>query len=658
MTRSVLRLRASVHIVTFAVVIAVCYIITHTFLMAAGAPDVSTEEDWRLAVAAYTARSRRAPAHDRSGPRSELAEYILIEWAYGQLSPPKVQAIAARGLADIERCGGTQCPPLLVKLARIGNSGKSPEHCKANMINIVKSLVRSIPTTDFQLPLKIDKGPTRGPQLVTSSIVSPTEWVHMLHEHYPDEFKRRFLGSMTLRAFWEGVHADDPRRLRTDAFDRADVYDYGIPIALYGDGVPCTTRNSLMCHGWESIVCELTRSIEKVQYVAGYYSTTELKLEGASLGLPSTQEGLWQILTPEFRMLRNGVRADGSRVAGNYYFVPWLYKCDHDWKVNTLGLPGHPGSLYRCSDCTADVTLTSNGLLNFRPDAQWKAACFARNHPAWLAHCAALNKPLHRVMRNVEDGGLGFSVAYFHKDTLHTLEFGPTAHIIGNVLWHFAFTDILAGESAEKRMDTLWGLVCERYRMRKQKITIDRLVLASFCDPTKPNADFPLFKSKAAEAKHLLPILADIWRERARPSDYEQHMVRVLDHLKQVYASLAYKDEEGKYPMYLPQHVIDNVQFDISRMLVHYNWLTKAAEGMGKILFNVVPKFHHLWHLGRDIAFMSCRYSWTYGNEDWVGRMSMIGYASRSVHRATQRPKATAEHWILGQCVEMTFRVK
>ena len=44
---------------------------------------------------------------------------------------------------------------------------------------------------------------------------------------------------------------------------------------------------------------------------------------------------------------------------------------------------------------------------------------------------------------------------------------------------------------------------------------------------------------------------------------------------------------------------------------------------------NLVPKFHYLWHIGAQSEFINPRICWTYSNEDWVGRLAVIGESCR-----------------------------
>ena len=60
---------------------------------------------------------------DRAAPKSLLASWLEQSWAWGQLSPQKVQTIAAKAIEDMLEAGCATIPPNLQRLANIGSRG-------------------------------------------------------------------------------------------------------------------------------------------------------------------------------------------------------------------------------------------------------------------------------------------------------------------------------------------------------------------------------------------------------------------------------------------------------------------------------------------------------------------------------------------------------
>ena len=63
------------------------------------------------------------------------------------------------------------------------------------------------------------------------------------------------------------------------------------------------------------------------------------------------------------------------------------------------------------------------------------------------------------------------------------------------------------------------------------------------------------------------------------------------------------------------------------KFLKHYTWLSNLALREGRTVFSVVPKFHYMCHLCQQARIINPRWTWCYGGEDFVGRISRLGHA-------------------------------
>jgi hypothetical protein len=71
----------------------------------------------------------------------------------------------------------------------------------------------------------------------------------------------------------------------------------------------------------------------------------------------------------------------------------------------------------------------------------------------------------------------------------------------------------------------------------------------------------------------------------------------------------------------------------VDMILVLYSALSSKSEAMGQHRWNLVPKFHMLWHIGHQADFGDPRLAWTYADEDFVGKLAKLGQAcSFGVH--------------------------
>ena len=81
-------------------------------------------------------------------------------------------------------------------------------------------------------------------------------------------------------------------------------------------------------------------------------------------------------------------------------------------------------------------------------------------------------------------------------------------HIAGNV-FHDIFYLVLADRGAVKgRVQDLWPLTVEGYRLDSATARLGSLTLSMFKDPSRPHLVFPLLKAKAKEVVWLCRALA------------------------------------------------------------------------------------------------------------------------------------------------------
>ena len=273
--------------------------------------------------------------------------------------------------------------------------------------------------------------------------------------------------------------------------------------------------------------------------------------------------------------------------------------------------------------------------------------------------CTSTLKPPSLFVKPRSEHGLGMHHRAAVHCVLHLLDLGVTKHVLANAYWKLVYGGMVAGPTAKDRIDLVWGLVQEEYRKTKENIQIHRPGLSSFCDPRSPHADYPLMKGKGAEMRHLAPVTRIVWDRFARPDVPEDmHMSRVLQYLTQIYQVIDYKREDGLPPPVLPESVVLDLQRSIDRLLVHYSFLhdrAATAEAKARLLFNLVPKFHHLYHLGQEALYTNPRLGWTYSNEDWMSLIQRVGQAYRHGVPMSTRAGPMLRAWAVGQAVSLKY---
>ena len=476
--------------------------------------------------------------------------------------------------------------------------------------------------------------------------VDPHLWFKFLWDEFRDEFVLR-LGAtrQKLNAFWSGCHPSDPRWADIAHLDRDKLWNWGIPFRIHGDGIPCNgeTLNSVQ---WCSLICEGS-TVDTHFLSFCYFQSTSYEDE--------TKDSLWQRFVDSLRIAETGLNTDGTPLAGGFFLAPWMSTGDEDWDINHLKMPGHWNQNHPCRACRADRNPNSKHCWTyFRSDASWMSTTFL--DPAeWRNWAALCERPLNPLFRPRDRGGLGLGPYFVWHDRLHTVDLTICAHVNGHVLWHFAYTDLMNG-SPEDNLSEIVTEIKSEYRDRRTTTQFGNIFLGMVIDPEKPNSDFPVLRGKAAEQRHLLPILCSIWRKRYRRNNqYEAHIMRILENLEIFYDTLDSKDDHGTILAHLPESSVHNLRVAIDLILTHVDAARAiaTAPGLNMMLWPIVPKYHKLWHIGFESQFGNPRLAMTFGGEDFVRIMKGIATASYHGTPLINRSKSIVDNYCLGMVLKM-----
>ena len=75
---------------------------------------------------------------------------------------------------------------------------------------------------------------------------------------------------------------------------------------------------------------------------------------------------------------------------------------------------------------------------------------------------------------------------------------------------------------------------------------------------------------------------------------------------------------------FLPVPVDTDFNDSIIKYLREYSSLAAEADKAHKLLWNIPPKFHWMWHLGARSKFLNPRRGNTLLDEDWMGKAKLI----------------------------------
>jgi hypothetical protein len=438
----------------------------------------------------------------------------------------------------------------------------------------------------------------------------PHEFFHYLFTKRNALFQSMMLGgsSDNLPKFWQGVmQRKDPRFQQL--LDNSEITQnpqwmhWYVPLSVHGDAVPViavgkpgtksldvTSFQSLLAAAWSSLnvkvpICSCFEQ-SKVEDI-----TSKEMDKVISWSLDSLQEGKWP------RRDHNGVDyapgtaeaiMAGEDLAGGFAGVVYLSKSDLDHLAKALGLR-HYGANEPCELCPCNKQGDSSlWPSNFGPDSAWiDKLCTPEE---W------------RVLRPRPDHWL-FKLKHITQcniepDELHCIWLGTAMYMNGSALWLLVFR-AMPGNPSEN-MQQLWQEISMAYSESDISTQFTNLSIGSFCDAENPRKHFPKLKGKGAEVKGLSTVLCKVWDRHMDPSNEEHKLVAAA--LAEQLSFLTIIDDHAA-EIFLPADQAAKLQKHIMTFLERYTELGHIADAHGDLLWNMVPKFHWLYHLSERAFF-------------------------------------------------------
>ena len=616
----------------------------------------------------HNQRAVAAAASDAPVSDDRLGIFLIQEFSWGTYTAIDCNRIAALATADGAR--GT----ILDKIAGVGTRGRNRQNCHRELITYCQHLLggKKFDVSTCRLPMVVTRGEDIGPQPVTHGYIDPREWFSFLYHNFRDSWTARFLGNgpseVKMRDFWAGLRPRDPRR-PTD-YNKQYFYTKAIPIGLHGDGAPVTRLLGLMSIVWFGMLGSGSTD-DVLNLISCYFGELEVgnfhDYEGET-----TKTTFWKRIIWSLKALRTGKFPhndwEGKRIVGDsrcgkdladgYFCQVMLLKGDMEFLVNHIGVPGHWSSNHPCCSCEATKIGTgATAWNNWDPGAPWRDTVFLQK-ARWRAQCVKMKKDVHALFREPDDGGLGLHPFIMMRDTMHALDLGDALHVAGNTLFHMCYSDMVKANDPVGACAWIWSEVSRIYKAESTPSRFTYLDLTFFTNPEKPMEKAPLLKGHAAETRHLIPVLAKIFRVKHRPANlYESLISKMLGSLTMIYRLLE-TEVDGERPFFLdPDSVVAPLRQNIDFFLAAY----QRCQDMGKMLhdradfWHEVPKFHGLWHVGYEAQYMNPDVAKCYINEDFQMRMKTLGASVRYGSVAAKRAIKICKKWVYGTLFKIKF---
>ena len=182
------------------------------------------------------------------------------------------------------------------------------------------------------------------------------------------------------------------------------------------------------------------------------------------------------------------------------------------------------------------------------------------------------------------------------------------SHCLGNIIFDLVI-NILPG-SRQQNLKEVWTFIQTNQRETEHGKQLSHFTLLHFCNPNK------LFKTyrqmhhlKAAQCRMLVPVV---------------HQLKTLMFNLDMWSNFVYA--EPMVPNF--ERAKEAVGY-MNKALQCYQWLAAGAFDKGKCMWSMVPKHHYSAEMAYQGLYLNPRFVWTYGSEDYVGKLSDLGASYR-----------------------------
>ena len=570
---------------------------------------------------------------------SELAVFLALSFAWGELSPQTVAKIATLACSDMAKLKqGTLNESSLQQIARIGGEGRHPNDMSKDMLRI---LPRSGLPERHSMAASIQRVTPRGLCITTTRIptILPHEMFAALFHSHQSWFKRSVCPSEdSVRAFWDGQQ-QNPFYQRHPVRSRLDHRTRAVPIALHGDevaafGINTTWQKGLDIVSWTSLLGSGS-TIEKL-FLCSIFSTCiaarNMREHWKLLrwSLKWLMLGRWPTSDEEDHVYEPGEPAfsrAGQQLADGWYACVYMIRGDLEWLWKYFDFPKHH-SRNPCGYCAASKCAGPLSWKNLVPDA----ASFATSYlevPPWCTN------PL------LQDLPVSFQALW--PDYMHCKHLGSDQYFYGSVMVLMIVTFL------EGALDTRLEALLEKIKEYHRRVGGRSLTGLSWgrlsVKADNIGASFPRFKGKAKETSRLGPALLSLWTEMMRPGVESQIKVKeALTFSVEMDRILSdYKHESCLAPDVARE--FREATFGFLRLQCE---LQASATGMGMCFFNVTIKSHYIAHLGLRAHLLNPALGGCYAGEDFMQHMKRLSKRCAAGNAASQVPHKMVEKYLRG----------
>lgn len=205
-------------------------------------------------------------------------------------------------------------------------------------------------------------------------------------------------------------------------------------------------------------------------------------------------------------------------------------------------------------------------------------------------------------------------------DTLHTVELGVAAHIIGNIFWELISAHAFGKPNQQENAAELEKRMHSHYKTHK---TSGKLQGKLVVERIRTSKGWPKIKAKAAAVRHLAPFAVELAKEFNTGTLHDRRRVALAELLVEFYKILQSED------MFLnPDARVRLPELGYDLCMLYSNLADEAARN-GVKGWKFSPKHHLMLHLceWQGPEYGNPRFYWVYADEDLVGRLIEVAHS-------------------------------
>ena len=327
-----------------------------------------------------------------------------------------------------------------------------------------------------------------------------------------------------------------------------------------------------------------------------------------------------------------------SPLAGPFSAVLTQVRGDWQFYVEIFSFPPWNGAVRMCWLCRASGANKFLAFTDCRPEAEWHKTRFTDE--SYRAHLKALGLALPLLLALV----IGLRLECISIDTLHALDLGFNAHVIGNTFWESVTRQCWGKSTQEENVLELERDMKDWCKRNKVSSRVQGQLHKERIRSTTESG-YPKLKAKGAQTRHLMPYALDVAKRFARiaPDPFHIHdalIIGVCTLCSQLYDLMM---SSGRF---FSEAVKKRIVAIGNQMPVMYMRLYREAFDTGVKAWKMTPKLH----LVQELLLYQCLewgnplYYWCYADESLVGDMIEI---ARSCHMSTLTVTALVKWLVL-----------